>query len=79
LPKNVIINVLQVFLVLKSNGCKSFYINFEGPHVNEIISYFKHIWNKILKLIMCKFLIETFGVKNAKLNNDYACFWLLLA
>jgi len=47
LPKNVIFKVfqvhLQVFLVLKSNGYKSFYTNFEGPNVNEMISYFEHI------------------------------------
>jgi hypothetical protein len=34
---------LQVFLLLKSNGCKSFYTTFEGPNVNEIISYFGNL------------------------------------
>jgi hypothetical protein len=32
---------LQVFLLLKNNGYKSFYTTFEGPNVNEIISYFE--------------------------------------
>jgi len=47
LPKNVIFKVfqihLQVFLWLKNSGYKSFYIIFEGPNVNEIISYFGHL------------------------------------
>jgi hypothetical protein len=47
LPKNVIFKVFQVhppiLLLLKNNGYKSFYIIFEGPNVNEIISYFEHL------------------------------------
>jgi len=34
---------LQVFLLLENNGCKSFYTTFEGPNVNEIISYFENL------------------------------------
>jgi hypothetical protein len=33
---------LQVLLLLKSSGYKSFYITFEGLNVNKIISYFGH-------------------------------------
>jgi hypothetical protein len=29
---------VQVFLLFKNNGYKFFYITFEGPNVNEIIS-----------------------------------------
>ncbi len=35
---------LQVFLLLKSNGHKSFYRTFEGPNVNEIVSYILDIY-----------------------------------
>jgi len=45
---------LQVFLLFKNSGYKFFYIIFEGPNVNKIISYFEHVYNKILYLIMCK-------------------------
>jgi hypothetical protein len=34
---------VQVLLLFKNNGYKSFYIIFEGPNVNEIISYFGHL------------------------------------
>jgi hypothetical protein len=34
---------LQVLLLIKNNGYKSFYIIFENPNVNEIISYFGHL------------------------------------
>ncbi len=47
LPKEFIFKVfqihLQVFLLLKSNGYNSFYTNFEGPNVDEKISYFGHL------------------------------------
>jgi hypothetical protein len=47
LPKNVTFKVfqihLQVFFLFKSSGYKCFYITFEGPNVNEIISYFGHL------------------------------------
>jgi len=47
LSKNVIFKVFQVYLkiilLLKNNGYNSFYITFEGPNVNEIISYFEHL------------------------------------
>jgi hypothetical protein len=33
---------------------KFFYITFKGPNVNEIISYFENLQNKILDLKMCK-------------------------
>jgi hypothetical protein len=33
----------QVLLLLKNNGYKFFYTIFEGPNVNEIISYFSHL------------------------------------
>jgi hypothetical protein len=33
---------------------KSFFITLEEPNVNEIISYFGNLQNKILDLIMCK-------------------------
>jgi hypothetical protein len=46
-PKNAIFKVfqihLQVVLLLNINGYKSFYITFEGPNVNEIISYFENL------------------------------------
>jgi hypothetical protein len=44
---------LQVFLLLKSNNYKSFYTTFKGSNVNEILSYFGHLLNKILYFIMC--------------------------
>jgi hypothetical protein len=62
-----------------------FYITFEGPNVNEIISYSGQLYNKILDLIMCKKVYlfsnylkkkKAFGVKNRKLSYD--CFWFLL-
>ncbi len=31
---------LQVRLLFKNGGYKSFYTTFEGPNINEIISYF---------------------------------------
>jgi hypothetical protein len=34
---------LQVHLLLTSKGYKLFYTTFEGPNVNEIISYFGHL------------------------------------
>jgi hypothetical protein len=34
---------LQVILLFKSSGYESFYITFENPNVNEIISYFRHL------------------------------------
>jgi len=34
---------LQVILLFKSSGYKSFYITFENPNINEIISYFRHL------------------------------------
>jgi hypothetical protein len=34
---------LQVILLLKNNGYTFFYITFEGPNVNEIVSYFQHL------------------------------------
>jgi hypothetical protein len=34
---------LQVLLLLKNNDYKFFYITFEGPNVNETISYFGHL------------------------------------
>jgi hypothetical protein len=43
LSKIVIFKVFEVHLQLKNNGCKSFYTIFEGPNVNEIISYFGHL------------------------------------
>jgi len=45
---------LQVYLLFKSSGYKSFYTIFEGSNVNEIIPYCKNLSNKILDLIMCK-------------------------
>jgi hypothetical protein len=45
---------LQVLLLLKNNRYKYFYTTFEGPNVNEIISYLKNLKNRILNLIMCK-------------------------
>jgi hypothetical protein len=39
---------LQVLSLFKNNGYKFFYITFEGPNVNKMISYFKHLENKIL-------------------------------
>jgi len=45
--KYVIFKDFQVILLFKSNGYKFFYINFEGPNVNKIISYFEHLY-KIL-------------------------------
>ncbi len=65
-----------------------FYITFESPNVNEIVSYFGHIYNKILDLIMCKTLnlffklklfLKICGLKNTKLNSGYKYFWFLLA
>jgi hypothetical protein len=47
-------SIYKSFLLLKNNGYKSFYIIFEGPNVNKIISYFGHLYNKILNLIMWK-------------------------
>jgi len=44
--KNVIFKVFQLHLqvlLFKSSGYKSFYIIFEGPNVNNIISYFGHV------------------------------------
>jgi hypothetical protein len=45
--KNVIFKVfqihLQILLLFKNNGYKSFYTTFEGPNVNGIISYFKNL------------------------------------
>jgi hypothetical protein len=45
--KYVIFKVFQIYLrvllLLKSDGYKFFYTTFEGPNVNEIISYFKHL------------------------------------
>jgi hypothetical protein len=51
LAKNVIFKVfevhlqvfLQVLLLLKNSGYKSFYSTFEGPNANEIISYFGYL------------------------------------
>jgi hypothetical protein len=34
---------LQVFFLLKNSGYNFFYITFEGPNVDEIISYFEHL------------------------------------
>ncbi len=72
--------------MFKSSGYKSFYTTFEGPNVNEIISYFGYLQNKILDLIMCKknhlfsseFFKKYFGVKKIKLNRGYDYFWFLL-
>jgi hypothetical protein len=45
--KNVIFKVfqvhLQVLVLFKNSDYKFFYTIFEGPNVNEIISYFGHI------------------------------------
>ncbi len=60
---------LKVFLLLKSSNYKYFYITFEGSNVNEIFSYFGHLLNKILYLIMCK-KKTYFQVKIL-----FKCFW----
>ncbi len=39
----VIFKVFQVHLQLKNSGHRSFYNIFEGPDVNETISYFGHL------------------------------------
>ncbi len=75
----------QVFLLFKSNGYKKFYITFEGPNVNKIISYFEHLYKILdfdnvgifLTYFQLKILLKNFGVK--KTNNGYDYFWLLLA
>jgi hypothetical protein len=36
-------SIYKFFYYLKANGYKSLYITFEGPNVNEIISYFGHL------------------------------------
>ncbi len=45
--KYVIFKIFQVdlqdLLLLKNNGHKFFYIIFEGPNVDEIIIYFRHL------------------------------------
>jgi hypothetical protein len=35
--------LLQILLLFKNNGYKVFYITFERPNVNEIISYFENL------------------------------------
>jgi hypothetical protein len=35
-------SIYKFFYYLKTNGYKDFYITFEGPNVNERISYFGH-------------------------------------
>ncbi len=53
---NPFINPLKVMVT------NFFYTIFEGPNVNEITSYFGHLQNKILDLLMCKkkFIFEFF-------------------
>jgi hypothetical protein len=46
-------SISKFFYCLKIVVMSFFYI-FEGPNVNEIISYFRHLYYKILNLIMCK-------------------------
>ncbi len=58
---------LQVFLLLKSNNYKYFYTTFEGSNVNEILSYFGHLLNKILYLIMCTHKKTCFQVNSFKI------------